>query len=179
MLIPNFYHLFFFRYRSRVERSLLIVPGTPWCGDDHNADTYTQLGGLSTLDKCCRRHDHCKRNIPSSIRKYHYLNLRPFTLSLCRGATAGRRSGSLSLVFIWWCASRGQIERAELWILRSKRDISDIFRVPGTKWCGKGYSADKYTRLGGFSRTDRCCRRHDLSCPFWIGGFSTKYGLFN
>ncbi|ENN70551.1 hypothetical protein YQE_12726, partial [Dendroctonus ponderosae] len=53
---------------------------------------------------------------------------------------------------------------------RSKRDISDIFRVPGTKWCGKGYSADKYTRLGG---------KHDLSCPFWIGGFETKYGLFN
>ncbi|KAL1494124.1 hypothetical protein ABEB36_009773 [Hypothenemus hampei] len=63
--------------------------------------------------------------------------------------------------------------------IRSKRDISDLFRVPGTKWCGKGYSADKYTRLGGFSKTDRCCRKHDLSCPFWIGGFETKYGLFN
>ncbi|XP_076249954.1 uncharacterized protein LOC143189433 [Rhynchophorus ferrugineus] len=62
---------------------------------------------------------------------------------------------------------------------RSKREVTDIFRVPGTKWCGKGYSADKYTRLGGFSRTDRCCRKHDLSCPFWIGGFETKYGLFN
>ncbi|XP_030761157.1 uncharacterized protein LOC115886214 [Sitophilus oryzae] len=62
---------------------------------------------------------------------------------------------------------------------RSKRDITDIFRVPGTKWCGKGYSADKYTRLGGFSRTDRCCRKHDLFCHFWIGGFQTKYGLFN
>ncbi|CAH1129233.1 unnamed protein product [Ceutorhynchus assimilis] len=62
---------------------------------------------------------------------------------------------------------------------RSKRDVSDIFRVPGTKWCGKGYSADKYTRLGVFSKTDRCCRKHDLSCPFWIGGFDTKYGLFN
>ncbi|XP_050295848.1 uncharacterized protein LOC126735783 [Anthonomus grandis grandis] len=62
---------------------------------------------------------------------------------------------------------------------RSKRDLSDIFRVPGTKWCGKGYSADKYTRLGGFSKTDKCCRKHDLSCPFWIGSFETKYGLVN
>jgi secretory phospholipase A2 len=62
---------------------------------------------------------------------------------------------------------------------RSKRDVSDLLRVPGTKWCGKGYSADKYTRLGGFSRTDKCCRRHDLSCRFWIGAFETKYGLFN
>ncbi|RZC35630.1 Phospholip A2 2 domain containing protein, partial [Asbolus verrucosus] len=60
-----------------------------------------------------------------------------------------------------------------------RRDVSDLLRVPGTKWCGKGYSADKYTRLGGFSRTDKCCRRHDLSCPFWIGAFETKYGLFN
>ncbi|XP_074037895.1 uncharacterized protein [Leptinotarsa decemlineata] len=74
-------------------------------------------------------------------------------------------------------------EAAHEWELnhteRSKRDISDIFRIPGTKWCGKGFSADKYTRLGGFSRTDRCCRKHDLRCPFWIGGFETKYGLFN
>nr|CAH7722925.1 unnamed protein product [Callosobruchus chinensis] len=62
---------------------------------------------------------------------------------------------------------------------RSKRDASSMFLVPGTKWCGKGYSADKYTRLGGFSRTDRCCRKHDLACPFWIGAFETKYGLFN
>ncbi|CAH0563395.1 unnamed protein product [Brassicogethes aeneus] len=62
---------------------------------------------------------------------------------------------------------------------RHKRDFSDLLRVPGTKWCGKGYSADKYTRLGGFSRTDKCCRKHDLNCPFWIGAFDTKYGLFN
>ncbi|XP_066151625.1 uncharacterized protein GIIIspla2 [Euwallacea fornicatus] len=67
----------------------------------------------------------------------------------------------------------------DYWFERPKRDISDLFRIPGTKWCGKGYSADKYTRLGGFSKTDRCCRKHDLSCPFWIGGFETKYGLFN
>ncbi|KAK9887972.1 hypothetical protein WA026_000263 [Henosepilachna vigintioctopunctata] len=62
---------------------------------------------------------------------------------------------------------------------RERRDIGDFLRVPGTKWCGKGFSADKYTRLGMFSRTDRCCRKHDTSCPFWIGGFSTKYGLYN
>ncbi|XP_045476380.1 uncharacterized protein LOC123682037 [Harmonia axyridis] len=64
-------------------------------------------------------------------------------------------------------------------IRRDRRDLSDLLRVPGTKWCGKGYSAEKYTRLGMFSRTDRCCRKHDTTCPFWIGGFSTKYGLYN
>lgn len=62
---------------------------------------------------------------------------------------------------------------------RQKRGLSDLLRVPGTKWCGKGYSAEKYTRLGMFSRTDRCCRKHDTTCPFWIGAFETKYGLYN
>ncbi|XP_018568849.1 uncharacterized protein LOC108909097 isoform X3 [Anoplophora glabripennis] len=134
---------------TRSKRSLLIVPGTLWCGHHHDADVYTQLGSLSGTDRCCRRHDHCKFNVPGLTEKYDFFNVRPFTLSHCR------------------CDNR------------HKRDISDLFRVPGTKWCGKGYSADKYTRLGGFSRTDRCCRKHDLSCPFWIGGFETKYGLFN
>ncbi|XP_017785071.1 PREDICTED: uncharacterized protein LOC108568467 isoform X2 [Nicrophorus vespilloides] len=62
---------------------------------------------------------------------------------------------------------------------RFKRDLSDLLRVPGTKWCGKGFAATKFTQLGGFSRTDKCCRVHDTSCPFWIDGFQTKYGLFN
>ncbi|CAG9813378.1 unnamed protein product [Phaedon cochleariae] len=34
-----------------------------------------------------------------------------------------------------------------------------------------------YTQLR--KETDRCCRKHDLRCPFWIEGFETKYGLFN
>ncbi|XP_064213497.1 uncharacterized protein LOC100141967 isoform X2 [Tribolium castaneum] len=72
-----------------------------------------------------------------------------------------------------------QLKNHHQQVERHKRDVSDLLRVPGTKWCGKGYSADKYTRLGGFSRTDKCCRRHDLSCRFWIGAFETKYGLFN
>lgn len=69
--------------------------------------------------------------------------------------------------------------QSETFSFRSKRQALDVFRIPGTKWCGKGSSADKYTRLGGFSKTDRCCRKHDLGCPFWIGGFEEKYGLFN
>ncbi|XP_044252995.1 uncharacterized protein LOC123003971 isoform X3 [Tribolium madens] len=135
--------------RGRQKRSVLIVPGTLWCGDSDNAKKYSHLGPMAYTDKCCRRHDHCKRNIPGFTTKYNFHNYSPFTLSHC------------------WCDSR------------HKRDVSDLLRVPGTKWCGKGYSADKYTRLGGFSRTDKCCRRHDLSCRFWIGAFETKYGLFN
>lgn len=62
---------------------------------------------------------------------------------------------------------------------RVRRDLSSVFQVPGTKWCGKGYSAKKYAELGGYSKADRCCRQHDKSCPFWIMGFETKYGFFN
>ncbi|XP_061725899.1 uncharacterized protein LOC133531601 isoform X2 [Cydia pomonella] len=64
-------------------------------------------------------------------------------------------------------------------LARQKRDAMELLRVPGTKWCGKGYSATRYSQLGGYTRTDRCCRVHDLRCPFWIGGMEKKYGLFN
>ncbi|XP_055595427.1 uncharacterized protein LOC129746034 isoform X1 [Uranotaenia lowii] len=62
---------------------------------------------------------------------------------------------------------------------RQRRDLSSMLRVPGTKWCGKGWSARNYVEMGGLSKADRCCRQHDLSCPFWILGFETKYGVFN
>lgn len=62
---------------------------------------------------------------------------------------------------------------------RRRRDLRNLLRLPGTKWCGKGYSATKYAELGGRSKADRCCRQHDKSCPYWIMGFETKYGLFN
>ncbi|XP_050525525.1 uncharacterized protein LOC126896629 [Daktulosphaira vitifoliae] len=62
---------------------------------------------------------------------------------------------------------------------RRKRDLMAVLRVPGTKWCGKGRSAKKYTHLGGFGGADRCCRVHDTSCPLYIGALETKYGLFN
>ncbi|XP_049883373.1 uncharacterized protein LOC126378908 isoform X2 [Pectinophora gossypiella] len=64
-------------------------------------------------------------------------------------------------------------------LARPKRDAMEILRVPGTKWCGKGFSATRYSQLGGYTRTDRCCRVHDLRCPFWIGGMEKKYGLYN
>lgn len=62
---------------------------------------------------------------------------------------------------------------------RQRRDLSSLLIVPGTKWCGKGWTAKKYSDMGGFSKSDRCCRQHDKSCPFWIMGFENKYGLFN
>lgn len=32
--------------------------------------------------------------------------------------------------------------------------------VPGTKWCGPGYTADEYEDLGSYTDEDRCCRAH-------------------
>nr|XP_049704141.1 uncharacterized protein LOC110382501 isoform X2 [Helicoverpa armigera] len=67
----------------------------------------------------------------------------------------------------------------EISLTRPKRDTMELLRVPGTKWCGKGFSATRYAQLGGHTRTDRCCRVHDLRCPFWIGALEKKYGFYN
>ncbi|XP_065212095.1 uncharacterized protein LOC135839811 [Planococcus citri] len=58
-------------------------------------------------------------------------------------------------------------------------NFSDLLIVPGTKWCGKGFTAKKYSHLGGFGSADKCCRIHDTTCPMWIGSMEKKYGLFN
>ncbi|XP_031353036.1 uncharacterized protein LOC116177975 isoform X3 [Photinus pyralis] len=105
------------------------------------------------------------RRLPDDIRPWwHYSKLR----DLCRKSHKAIRK-----------SLREVRQREESSRKRRKRSIVDWLQIPGTKWCGKGFSAEKYTELGGFSRTDKCCRRHDTACPFWIGGFETKYGLFN
>lgn len=35
---------------------------------------------------------------------------------------------------------------------RRKRDLNN-FIIPYTKWCGKGWTAKKYSEIGGFSKT--------------------------
>uniref|UniRef100_A0A182MXR7 phospholipase A2 n=1 Tax=Anopheles dirus TaxID=7168 RepID=A0A182MXR7_9DIPT len=126
-----------------------LSPNTKWCGKGHSASQYHQLGGASRADMCCRKHDHCKIMIPAMGTHWELFNFRPFTISHCSCDT------------------------------RQRRDLSNMLRVPGTKWCGKGWSARNYVDMGGYSKADRCCRQHDLSCPFWILGFETKYSLFN
>ncbi|CAG9789688.1 unnamed protein product [Diatraea saccharalis] len=130
-------------------RANFIVPGTKWCGAGQLAESYNELGTDKKEDRCCRAHDNCRKNIGPFKRRYGLFNFRPYTISYCR------------------CDRR------------PKRDAMELLRVPGTKWCGKGFSATKYSQLGGYTRTDRCCRTHDLRCPFWIGGMEKKYGLYN
>ncbi|XP_031638977.1 phospholipase A2 hemilipin isoform X1 [Contarinia nasturtii] len=71
---------------SRKKRTLsdwLIAPNTKWCGRGQTAEKYSQLGGASKADKCCRRHDHCKFNIYAMTTKWRLFNYRPFTISHC------------------------------------------------------------------------------------------------
>ncbi|KAG4070106.1 hypothetical protein HA402_013349 [Bradysia odoriphaga] len=61
---------------------------------------------------------------------------------------------------------------------RKKRSLSDWLIAPNTKWCGRGQSAGRYNELGGASKADKCCRRHD-HCKMNIQAMSTKWHLFN
>ncbi|XP_012546102.1 uncharacterized protein LOC101744895 isoform X1 [Bombyx mori] len=130
-------------------RENFILPGTKWCGAGQLASDYEELGDETAVDRCCRKHDNCQTNIGNFRRRFGYFNYRPYTISHCR------------------CDRR------------PKREVLELLRVPGTKWCGKGFSATKYSQLGRYTRTDRCCRVHDLKCPFWIGGMERKYGVYN
>lgn len=90
-LIFLFYYYFFLRFcfgcfffrKKRALSDWLIAPNTKWCGRGQTADKYSQLGGASKADKCCRRHDHCKFNIYAMTTKWRLFNYRPFTISHC------------------------------------------------------------------------------------------------
>ncbi|XP_050506396.1 uncharacterized protein LOC114335054 [Diabrotica virgifera virgifera] len=72
------------RFPKRSKRSIFILPGTNWCGDRNRARKYTDVGSMMLTDRCCRRHDFCKMDIPGMTKKYNYFNYRLFTLSHCR-----------------------------------------------------------------------------------------------
>lgn len=59
-----------------------------------------------------------------------------------------------------------------------KRALSDWLLAPNTKWCGRGQSATAYNQLGGSSKVDKCCRRHD-NCRMNIHALTSKWELFN
>lgn len=69
--------------QKRAISDWLIVPNTKWCGRGQLAEQYSQLGGASKADKCCRRHDYCRFNIHGLTTKWDMFNYRPFTISHC------------------------------------------------------------------------------------------------
>lgn len=67
-------------------RSVLsgIVPGTKWCGAGDRARSYTDLGALRTMDRCCRSHDLCPMKVLARQRRYGLHNAARYTTSHCR-----------------------------------------------------------------------------------------------
>lgn len=62
---------------------------------------------------------------------------------------------------------------------RSRRELADWLIAPNTRWCGRGNTANgTYNHLGGASRADKCCRKHD-HCKLYIPAMSNRFGLFN
>ena len=69
--------------QSRYKRSMMIYPGTNWCGAGTNAKVYDELGDNTGTDRCCREHDHCPYVINRLSTSYSYWNYRFHTLSHC------------------------------------------------------------------------------------------------
>ena len=69
--------------RQKRGASLMIVPGTNWCGAGDRASGYEDLGEHAATDRCCREHDHCPYYIGALTTKYNYFNRRLCTLSHC------------------------------------------------------------------------------------------------
>ncbi|KAH8306519.1 hypothetical protein KR018_005888 [Drosophila ironensis] len=66
-----------------------------------------------------------------------------------------------------------------LQLIRRRRQLSDWLIAPNTRWCGRGNLANgTYNDLGGASKADKCCRKHD-HCKMFINGMSNRYDLFN
>ncbi|XP_017102386.2 acidic phospholipase A2 PA4 [Drosophila bipectinata] len=64
-------------------------------------------------------------------------------------------------------------------LIRRRRQMSDWLIAPNTRWCGRGNLANgTYNDLGGASKADKCCRKHD-HCKMFIDGMSNRYDLFN
>ncbi|XP_078277969.1 group 3 secretory phospholipase A2 [Rhinoraja longicauda] len=59
---------------------------------------------------------------------------------------------------------------------RYRRSLT--WTVPGTIWCGAGDSAENFSDLGMFDKTDFCCREHD-HCAHKIAAFEYNYGTRN
>ena len=62
---------------------------------------------------------------------------------------------------------------------RVERSTADAMMFPGTNWCGRGARVNGYSHLGTYSGADKCCRQHDLGCPYFISSGDTKYGVYN
>ena len=63
--------------------SVLIFPGTKWCGKGDLAECYDDLGPDQELDVCCRDHDCCPYMIPPFSSRFNLFNYRFHSLIHC------------------------------------------------------------------------------------------------
>lgn len=69
--------------KTRSKRSILIFPGTNWCGKGNKAEYVSDFGESSQTDKCCLEHDACPYIIEGLTKNFGYFNYRLHTLSYC------------------------------------------------------------------------------------------------
>ena len=67
----------------REKRSVLIFPGTKWCGKGNTAKHHDDLGENNETDICCRDHDQCPYTVEGFSSKFHLFNYRFYTVSHC------------------------------------------------------------------------------------------------
>ena len=63
--------------------SVLIFPGTKWCGKGDLAQCYDDLGPDQELDSCCRDHDCCPYMIPPFTSRFNMFNYRFHSVIHC------------------------------------------------------------------------------------------------
>ncbi|KAH3752588.1 uncharacterized protein LOC127847724 [Dreissena polymorpha] len=63
--------------------SVLIFPGTKWCGKGDLAQCFDDLGDDHELDMCCRDHDCCPFVIPPFTSRHNLFNYRLHSLLHC------------------------------------------------------------------------------------------------
>lgn len=67
----------------RKRSSLMLFPGTNWCGKGNNARYVADFGSAGATDRCCLEHDGCPYIIEGFQSRFHYFNYRFHTLSYC------------------------------------------------------------------------------------------------
>lgn len=73
-----------FDFLKTAIKSLLIYPGTKWCGAGDIAKDNNDLGREIETDKCCRDHDNNAGSIGSFEEEHGITNLQIFTMTNCR-----------------------------------------------------------------------------------------------
>ncbi|XP_029839518.3 uncharacterized protein LOC8035411 [Ixodes scapularis] len=74
----------FFKNIGKAFQSLLIFPGTKWCGAGDVANNYDDLGVHKGTDMCCRAHDNSDDNIPALQIKHGITNRNLYTMTNCK-----------------------------------------------------------------------------------------------